>query len=144
VKKDCRGQITEIHVQREVSTQTLKWLYPFQWLKSRPCDVRWIFLSNSSEGGPVGIFKCGSRKEKYRECSDIIGSAKGSQISEKYWRKVGKGKRADVYLEVRKRRRHIFFEWNKCLWWNTILGSLTVFVMLLIWDLSTAWTGVIS
>jgi hypothetical protein len=22
-------------------------------------------LSNSSEGGPVGIFKCGSRKEKY-------------------------------------------------------------------------------
>jgi hypothetical protein len=29
---------------------------------------------------------------------------------------VGKGKRADVYLEVRKRRVHIFFEWNKCLW----------------------------
>jgi hypothetical protein len=30
---------------------------------------------------------------------------------------VGKGKRADVYLEVRKRRGgHIFFEWNiKCL-----------------------------
>jgi hypothetical protein len=25
-------------------------------------DVRWIFMSNSSEGGPVGIFKCGSRK----------------------------------------------------------------------------------
>ena len=42
-----------------------KWLYPFQWLKSRPNDVRWIFLSNSSEGSPVGIFKCGSRKEKY-------------------------------------------------------------------------------
>ena len=34
---------------------------------------------------------------------------------------VGKGKRVDVYLEVRKRRGHIFFEWNKCLWfigWN--------------------------
>jgi hypothetical protein len=42
-----------------------KWLYPFQWHKSRKCDVRWIFLSNSSEGGPVDIFKCGSRKEKY-------------------------------------------------------------------------------
>jgi hypothetical protein len=28
-------------------------------------DVRWIFLSNSSEGGPIGIFKCGSRKQKY-------------------------------------------------------------------------------
>jgi hypothetical protein len=28
---------------------------------------------------------------------------------------VGKGKRADVYLEVRKRRGHIFFECNKCL-----------------------------
>jgi hypothetical protein len=27
-------------------------VYPFQWLKSRPCYVRWIFLSNSSEGGP--------------------------------------------------------------------------------------------
>jgi hypothetical protein len=26
---------------------------------------RWLFLSNSSEGDPVGIFKCGSRKEKY-------------------------------------------------------------------------------
>jgi hypothetical protein len=25
-------------------------------------DVRWIFMSNSSEGVPVGIFKCGSRK----------------------------------------------------------------------------------
>ena len=42
-----------------------KWLYPFQWLKSRKCDVRWIFLSNSSEGGSVGIFKYGSRKEIY-------------------------------------------------------------------------------
>ena len=30
---------------------------------------------------------------------------------------MGKGKRANVYLEViRKRRGHIFFEWNKCLW----------------------------
>jgi hypothetical protein len=28
---------------------------------------------------------------------------------------VGKRKRADVYLEVRKRRGHIFFECNKCL-----------------------------
>jgi hypothetical protein len=27
---------------------------------------------------------------------------------------VGKGKRVDVYLEVRKRRGHIFFELNKC------------------------------
>jgi hypothetical protein len=29
---------------------------------------------------------------------------------------VGNGKRADVYLEVRKRRGHIFFESNKCPW----------------------------
>ena len=36
-------------------------------------------------------------------------------ISEKYWGEVGKEKRADVYLEERKRRGHIFFEWNKCL-----------------------------
>jgi hypothetical protein len=36
-----------------------------QWLKNRRSDVRWIFLSNSSEGGPACIFKCGSRKEKY-------------------------------------------------------------------------------
>ena len=43
---------------------------------------------------------------------------KGSQISEKYWGEVGKGKRVDVYLEVRKRRGHIFFEWNKCPWSN--------------------------
>jgi hypothetical protein len=38
-----------------------KWLYPFQCLKSRRSDIRWIFLSNSSEGDPVGTFKCGSR-----------------------------------------------------------------------------------
>jgi hypothetical protein len=42
-----------------------KLLYPFPWLKSKRSDFRWIFLSNSSEGGPIGIFKCGSRKEKY-------------------------------------------------------------------------------
>ena len=57
-----------------------------------------------------------SKREISRECNDIIGSAKGSQISEKYWGEVGKGKRADVYLEVRKMRGHIYFEWNKCLW----------------------------
>jgi hypothetical protein len=34
-----------------------KWLYPFQWLKSRPCDIRWIFVSNPSEGGPVDIWE---------------------------------------------------------------------------------------
>ena len=51
-----------------------------------------------------------SKREIYRECNDIIESAKESQISEKYCSEVGKGKRADVYLEVRKRRGHIFFE----------------------------------
>ena len=61
-----------------------------------------------------------SKREISRECNDIIGSAKGSQISEKYWGEVGKGKRADIYLEVRKRRGHIFFEWNKCLWFVNI------------------------
>jgi hypothetical protein len=50
-----------------------------------------------------------SKREISRECNDIIGSAKGSQISEKYSGEVGKGKRVDVYLEVRKRRGHIFF-----------------------------------
>jgi fructosamine-3-kinase len=49
-----------------------------------------------------------SKIEISRECNDIIGSAKGSQISEKYWGEVGKEKRVDVYLEVRKRRGHIF------------------------------------
>jgi hypothetical protein len=45
-----------------------------------------------------------SKREISRECNDIIGSAKGSQISEKYRGEVGKGKRVDVYLEVRKMR----------------------------------------
>jgi hypothetical protein len=45
-----------------------------------------------------------SKRGISREYNDIIGSAKGSQISEKYWGEVGKGKRVDVYLEVRKRR----------------------------------------
>jgi hypothetical protein len=62
-----------------------------------------------------------SKREISRECNDIIWSAKGSQISEKYWGEVGKGKRVDVYLEVRKRRGHIFFEWNKCLCRQQIL-----------------------
>jgi hypothetical protein len=44
-----------------------------------------------------------------RECNDIIGSAKGSQISEKYWSEVGKEKRVYVYLEVRKRREEYIF-----------------------------------
>jgi hypothetical protein len=33
----------------------------------------------------------------------------------------GKGKRVDVYLAVRKRRGHIYFEWNKCLYTISIL-----------------------
>jgi hypothetical protein len=41
------------------------WPVSFHWLKFLISHVRWLFLSNSSEGGPVGIFKCGSRKEKY-------------------------------------------------------------------------------
>ena len=46
-----------------------------------------------------------THEDTYRDDNTIIGSAKGSQISE-----VGKGKRAYIYLEVRKRRGHIFFE----------------------------------
>jgi hypothetical protein len=70
-------------------------------------------LSNSSEGGPVFIFKCGSRKEKY------LGSVTKNWVSEritnkrKILRRSGegvKGRSPDVYLEVRKRRGHIFFE----------------------------------
>jgi hypothetical protein len=37
----------------------------FNDLKIKQATYSLIFLSNSSEGGPVGIFKCGSRKEKY-------------------------------------------------------------------------------
>ena len=42
-----------------------KWLYPFYWLKFLISHIRWLFLSNLSEVGPVDIFKCGSRKQKY-------------------------------------------------------------------------------
>jgi len=49
-----------------------------------------------------------------------------SQISETYWGEVGKRKRADVYLEVRKRRGHISFEWNKCLWKKCSIQHHTV------------------
>jgi hypothetical protein len=42
-----------------------KWLYPFHRLQFLISHVRWLFLSNLSEGGPVDIFKCSSRKEKY-------------------------------------------------------------------------------
>jgi drug/metabolite transporter (DMT)-like permease len=36
-------------------------------------------------------------------------------------RRSGEG--VEVYLEVRKRRGHIFFEWNKCLWLLTRLSN---------------------
>ena len=42
-----------------------KWLYPFHWLKILISYIRWLFLSNLSDGGAIDIFKCGSRKEKY-------------------------------------------------------------------------------
>jgi hypothetical protein len=48
-----------------------------------------------------------SKREISRKCNDIIGSAKESQINKNI---EGKGKRVDVYLDVRKRRGHIFFE----------------------------------
>ena len=70
-----------------------------------------------------------SKREISQECNDIIGSAKGSQISEKYWGEVGKGKWVDVYLEVRKRRGHICFEWNKCLcvcYRHLVINSLQI------------------
>ena len=66
-----------------------------------------------------------SKREISRECNDIIGWAKGSQISEKYWGEVGKGKRVDVYLEVRKRTGQIFFEWNKCLCYTRNIMQLS-------------------
>ena len=65
-----------------------------------------------------------SKREISRECNNIIGSAKGSQISEKYWGEVGKGKRADVYLEERKRRGHIFSKWNKCLCRKCLISTV--------------------
>ena len=68
-----------------------------------------------------------SKREISRECNDIIGSAKGSQISENYWGVVGKGKRVDVYLEVRKRRGHIIFEWNKCLCAHFIKWNIKIY-----------------
>jgi hypothetical protein len=40
-------------------------LYPFHWLKFLISHIRWLFLSNLSERGPVDIFKCGSRNQKY-------------------------------------------------------------------------------
>ena len=58
-------------------------------------------------------------KRNISECNDIIVSAKGSQISE-----VGKGKRVDVYLEVRKRRGHIFFSMKQV----PVLISLYIFI----------------
>ena len=76
-----------------------------------------------------------SKREISRECNNIIWSAKGSQISEKYWGEVGKRKRADIiYLEVKKRRGHIFFEWNKYLWfilplyWKAIVELSVIFL----------------
>jgi hypothetical protein len=44
-----------------------------------------------------------SKREISRACNDIIGSAKNIEA------KWGK-RQADIYLEVRKRRGHIFFE----------------------------------
>jgi hypothetical protein len=50
-----------------------------------------------------------SKREIFRECSDIIGSAKGSQISEKYWAEVGKGR----YLPWSKEEEGAYIFWMK-------------------------------
>jgi hypothetical protein len=39
---------------------------------------------------------------------------------------VEKGIMADIYLEVRKRRGHIFFEWNKCLCHHPLIWPETL------------------
>ena len=46
-------------------------LVSFQKYMPPPLPYFLLFLSNLSEGGPVGIFKCGSRKEKYLESVTI-------------------------------------------------------------------------
>jgi hypothetical protein len=38
----------------EKSSANRKWLYPFHWLKILISHVRWLFLSNLSEGGGAG------------------------------------------------------------------------------------------
>ena len=61
----------------------------------------------------IFLFSTATFKYTYRAPLRRIGQlAKGSQISEKYWGEVGKGKRADIYLEVRKRRGTYIF-WMK-------------------------------
>jgi hypothetical protein len=61
-----------------------------------------------------------SKREISRECNDIIGSAKGSQISEKYWSEVGKGKRADGCF---KNQMSVIWSWTYFynLHWNNYL-----------------------
>ena len=67
--------------------------YPFQWLKSRPCYVRRIFLSNSSEGGPAPKFKCGSRKEKHLgSATTQLGQRKDHKQAKNTEAKWGRGK----------------------------------------------------
>ena len=71
-----------------------------------------------------------TKREISRECNDIIGSAKGLQISEKYRSEVVKGKRADIYLEVRKRRGPYIFSMKQVpvgLWLT--LGKIRVKVV---------------
>ena len=59
-----------------------------------------------------------SKREISRECNDIIGSAKGSQISEKYWGEVGKGKKGRRLPWSKEEEGAYLFEWNKCLWFR--------------------------
>jgi hypothetical protein len=69
---------------------------------------------------------------------------KGTQMGEQYWSEVGKGKRADVYLEVRKRRGHIFFEWNKCLWSLVYVLSFSELSFCLCFVLHTQQTHILE
>jgi hypothetical protein len=80
-------------------------------LKIYVCDVNQTLLSMKVKY----VYGVQHRKYTGGAVQEKKAWAKGSQISEKYWGEVGKGKRVDVYLEVRKSRGHIFFEWNKCL-----------------------------
>jgi hypothetical protein len=66
------------------------------WTRSQ----RMWLCENFSHWNGYRHFRFGLNWFRKWECNDIIGSAKRSQINEKYWGEVGKGKRVDVYLEV--------------------------------------------
>jgi hypothetical protein len=84
-------------------------------------------LQKQNSNIKVDIWHTAVKREISRECSDIIGSAKGSQISEKILRRSGEGEKGR-YLPWSKEEEGAYIFWMKCLCCNYHCLYLSIYL----------------